>query len=372
MIGAAFQLTVTVLTYETGGAVWERWGHNALWIHDAAAGTDRHYDYGRFDFNAPNFFLRFAQGRMWYSMGVADDPARYIAFYTGEGREIWSQELALTQAQAEALRDFLEWNARPENAGYAYDYYLDNCSTRIRDAIDRVTGGALRQYGRAPSGMTWREETRRLNQHNPLLYTGLLAALGHPVDREMSRWEQMFLPGRVRQHLDSVRVAGPDGVLHPLVRSEVRLAAGGRWPVPDRPSDWTWRYLGVGLLLGGTLAWLGPRRRRAFGVLAGTWTVGAGVVGGALTWLWGWSHHVAAYRNENLFLFNLLLLVLAVLLPRGGRRAEQMALVVLAVAGLGLVAKLLPGFGQRNLELMALALPAHAGVWLGLRGRAPT
>jgi hypothetical protein len=59
------ELTVTLLTYETGGLVFERFGHNALWIHDSARGTDRHYDYGRFDFDQKNFFLRFAQGKMW-------------------------------------------------------------------------------------------------------------------------------------------------------------------------------------------------------------------------------------------------------------------------------------------------------------------
>jgi hypothetical protein len=86
------------------------------------------------------------------------------------------------------------------------------------------------------------------------------------------------------------------------------------------------------------------------------------------------SQHRAAHQNENLLLFNLLALALAFLLPaavrRGGRAgnaARRLALVVLAVAALGLVLKLLPGAAQQNAELLAFALPAHAGVWLGLR-----
>jgi hypothetical protein len=373
------ELEVALLTFETGGLIWERFGHNAILIHDAAAGTDRLYDYGRFSFKQAHFFLKFARGEMWYSMGESDDPDAVVRFYAAEGRRIWLQELDLTPAQRLKLRAFLEWNIRPENAGYAYDYYRDNCSTRIRDALDLALGGPIRRYGVRPSGMTWREETRRLDEHNPLLYTGLMIGLGRPVDLEMSRWEQMFLPIRLRAHLDSVSVTGPDGVARPVVRSERVLAEGGRWPVPERPHDWTLRYLAAGIALGGLLVLLGRRAPVAFLAVATLWALVAGLVGGLLTWLWGFSSHRAAHQNENLLLFNLLVLLLAFLLPaavRGRRRAIQparrLALVVTALAALGLVIKLVPGFHQSNLELIALALPVHAGVWLGLRSPAPS
>jgi hypothetical protein len=376
------ELTVTLLTYETGGLVFERFGHNALWIHDSAKGTDRHYDYGRFDFDQKNFFLRFAQGKMWYSMGEDSLPEKYIRFYASEGRKIRSQELDLTPAQRTELRDFLEWNIKPENAGYAYDYYLDNCSTRIRDALDRVLGGAIRRYAEQPSGFTWRDETRRLDEHNPFLYSGLMLALGQPVDEEMSRWEQMFLPIRLSEHLDSVKVAGPDGTLRPVVKSLQVIAEGGRWPVPARPSNWTWRYLAVGMVLGGVLMWLGGGqrvRRGAFLALATLWALLAGIAGLVVSWLSLLSGHRAAHQNENILLFNLLALALALVLPlairRGGRTlkaARRLALVVAALAALGLLLKLLPAFNQSNLELIALALPIHLGLWAGLRTREPS
>ena len=380
------ELTVTLLTFESGGRLWERFGHNGIWLHDGATGTDHLYDYGRFDFNAPNFFLRFAQGKMWYSMGDTNDVGRVIEFYRSQGRKIWAQELDLTPAQRHELRTFLVWNNRPENAGYAYDYYLDNCSTRIRDALDKVLGGTIRRYGMVPSGFTWRQETRRLDEHSVVIYTGLMVGLGQPTDREMSRWEQMFLPIRLRELMDSIRVIGADGAARPVVREARVLYEGGRWPVPLRPSDWTLRNLLVGLVLGAVLAWL-PRptagsaraRRAAFLGLTTLWALFAGIFGGALTWLWAFSSHVAAYRNENLFLFNLLALALAVLLPSAVRGkgwalkpARRLALVVAALAALGLLLKLLSAFHQSNLELISLALPIHTGVWLGLRNPSPS
>jgi uncharacterized protein DUF4105 len=365
------ELTVTLLTYETGERVWERFGHNAIWIHNAATGVDDHYDYGRFSFERRHFVLRFLQGRMWYSMGHESDVAAWVALYAGHGRKIWAQELNLTPAQRLALRGFLEWNWRPENREYFYDYYRDNCSTRIRDAIDRVIGGAIRRYGRKPSAMTWRDETRRLNQHNVLLYTGLLLGLGQPVDVVMSRWEQMFLPGRLREHLDSVSVIGPAGSPESLVRSERVLNEGGRWPVPDRPSSWILRYAIIGLLVGGLFARLG--RTRVFLPLATLWALLAGLGGALLTYLAGFSYHIAAHRNENLLLLNLFSLALAVLLPaalRGRswalRPARRLALLSVSLAGLALLLKLLPWFPQHNFEVIALVLPIHAGLWLGL------
>jgi hypothetical protein len=220
-----------------------------------------------------------------------------------------------------------------------------------------------------------------------------MLALGQPVDEEMSRWEQMFLPIRLSEHLDSVKVAGPDGALRPVVKSFQVLAEGGRWPVPARPSNRTWRYLAVGAVLGGVLMWLGarslrlPRAERGGGgkaaeaiflALATLWALLAGVAGLVVTWLSLLSGHRAAHQNENILLFNLLALALAVVLPlairRGGRilkAARRLALVVAALAALGLLLKLLPWFDQSNLELIALALPIHLGLWAGLRSREP-
>jgi hypothetical protein len=367
-------LSVTLITFEPGGRVWERFGHNAIWIHDDRTGVDDLYDYGRFSFERPHFLLRFLQGKMWYSTGYESNLRGVLEFYARQGRKIWAQRLNLTQAQADSLRGFLAWNIRPENAEYAYDYYRDNCSTRIRDAFDRVLGGAIRRYAEPGSGWTWRQETLRLNQHNVALYTGLLIALAQPTDREMSRWEQMFLPIRLREHLDSVKVAAPDGSLQPLVSSEQVLAEGGRWPVPDRPSNWALGFLAPGLLLGAALALLGGTR--AFMPVATLWALLSGLGGALIGWLWAFSYHLATYRNENVLLLNLFSLALVIVLPSAtrGKRwavrpARALASLVAALAALALVVKLLPGFRQHNLEVIALVLPLQLGLWLGLERR---
>jgi hypothetical protein len=366
-------LRVYLLTFDSGAAIWERFGHNALWIHDPINGTDQAYDYGRFSFGEPGFVLRFAQGdlRYWMGSGPAD---AYLTGYRRAGRRIWLQELDLTAASKLELQRFLEWNAREENKHYDYDYYLDNCSTRIRDAIDRAVGGQLRRFGDSvASALTFRAHTRRLTENNPLLYTALMIGLGQPVDRRITAWEEMFLPIELRPHLNRVVVRDADGRPHPLVTEQRLLYDSDRFPVPARPRAWTPRFLALGLLLGLGLAAAGrggrrsPGLRRAFAAGAVGWALLSGLAGLVLASLWGLTDHRFSGANENLLQFSVLSLGVAMTLSRSGWPAgtQRMAGIVAGVSLVGLGLKAVPGFDQANLDVIGFALPIHLGVWAG-------
>jgi len=216
---SASALAVSVLTLGRDAAVWELWGHNTIVVADRARGTSSSYNWGLFNFRQQNFILRFARGEMWYSMG-AHSTNRELAFYASLDRTMVLQDLALTAAQAATLQEFLEWNNLPANRGYFYNYYLDNCSTRVRDAVDRALGGQLKpQFDSLPSGHTWRWETRRILGWNLPLYVVVNLALGHPVDVEMTAWQAMFLPRRLMEYLRTAHVADGSGQA-PLVTRE--------------------------------------------------------------------------------------------------------------------------------------------------------
>jgi hypothetical protein len=371
--------TVYLMTFGPGRAVWERFGHNAIWIHDPADGTDQAYNYGLFDFAQEHFLLRFIRGQMWYWM--AGFPAgRYVGQYERDNRSVWVQELDVSPDAARELQQFLRWNELPEHRFYHYDYYRDNCSTRVRDALDRVLGGAIHTAtaGR-PTGTTYRFHTQRLTANDPLIATGLLLAGGQGVDRPISEWEEMFLPLALREHLRAVTVRGPGGASVPLVRSERTLFESSAPPPPASPPSWLLWYLALGGVTGAAaLALARPARqhtaaRFGFLVIVLGWAAVIGLAGLVLAGLWGFTDHVMAYRNENLLQASplaLLLLPLAVGAVRGGRRARLACLVAVALAALsvlGLVAKLLPGFDQANAPVIALALPAHLGIAAAFR-----
>ncbi len=372
------ELTVYLMTMGPGKAVWERFGHNAIWIHDPVQGTDKAYNYGLFDLRQENFLVRFLQGRMWYWM--QGFPAQsYVELYRRDNRSVWVQELEMPPPARRELQRFLEWNERPENRFYHYDYYRDNCSTRVRDALDRALGGRIRQEtSELATGRTYRFHTRRLTANDPLIYTGLVMALGQPVDRPISAWDEMFLPLALREHLRSISVPGSDGRPTPLVRSEQTLFESTATPPPDRPPFWLPIYLGVGVVVGSVILALGALARRSrlarVGLIAvgGGWVLLVGLVGLILAGLWGFTDHAAAYDNENLLQANLLALGLLWLVPKAARRSATgrpallLAAIVLGLSLLGLVLKVLPAVYQVNGEIIALALPIHLGVVGGL------
>ena len=381
-------LTVYLMTMGPGKRVWERFGHNAIWIHDPVRGTDQAYNYGLFDFHQQNFLLRFIQGRMWYWM--QGFPAEsYVEQYRRANRSVWVQELEMAPQARRELQEFLEWNERPENRFYHYDYYRDNCSTRIRDALDRALGGRIHQTTQsALTNRTYRFHTLRLTANDPPVYSGLLLALGQPVDRPISAWEEMFLPLAMREHLRELTVAGKDGAAVPLVRSERTLFEATEPTPPSTPPFWLPFYLGIGLALGGSAYGLATRARHSrparlgFLMLTWIWVLVTGTAGVVLAGLWGLTDHAAAYYNENILQMNILALPLVWLLPGFVRRKRSsarftlgLATAVAAISVIGLVLKLLPQFYQINGQVIALALPAHAGVAAGLwrltRARVP-
>jgi hypothetical protein len=366
------------MTFGPGRQVWERFGHNALWIDDPAHGTDDAYNYGLFDFHQQNFVLRFIQGQMRYWMAGFPAPS-YVRQYERDNRSVWIQELELSPAQKAELQRFLQWNAEPEHKFYHYDYYRDNCSTRVRDALDRVLGGTLRNQTEAvPTGTTYRFHTQRLTANDALISTGLLVALGQGVDRPISAWEEMFLPMKMREHVRQIRVAGPDGAPRPLVRSEQTLFESTEPPPPESPPSWLLGYLALGVAIGtvslttAARARTGRLARWGFYLVTGGWGLLAGVAGVVLAGLWGLTDHVMAYRNENLLQLSplaLLLLPAMIWSLRGSRWPGAGRVIGLLVAGLsllGLALKLLPAFDQRNGPVIALALPAQLGIALAL------
>jgi hypothetical protein len=380
------ELRVYLMTMGPGAQVWERFGHNAIWIHDPALEPDTTYNYGLFDFDQENFLLRFIRGQMWYWMaGIPAEP--YVRSYVRDNRSVWLQELNLPPRARAELRDFLRWNERPDNRFYHYDYYDDNCSTRVRDAIDRVIGGAIKaRTDTVPTGTTYRFHTQRLTANDPPIFTGLLLALGPGVDRPISAWEEMFLPLALRDHIRGVTIPGPDGEPVPLVAGERTLFESTAAPPPDAPPPWLRWYLLIGTVAGALVAVLGRmgRTQRAGRVLLGTlsvlWGVLAGLGGIVLAGLWAFTDHAMAYRNENLLQVNPFVLGVAILVPmamagsvRGARRARGLTLGLAALSLLGLLLQVVPGLDQVNGAVIALALPIHLGFAFALRGtgRAP-
>lgn len=378
---AGSELTVSVITVGPGAEVWERWGHDMIRIRDGRTGLDVVYNYGMFDFRERGFLLHFLEGRLnYWTAAFYTEPTE--EFYRRAHRSMWEQVLRLTPAQRISLRNFLDWNGLPANRYYRYDYYRDNCATRVRDAIDRVIGGAIARDTRGrPTGTTARDHTRRLTQDQPFLRTGLMILLGPATDRPLDEWDEMFLPVRMMYSLRHVTLDSA-GVKVPLIVSEDTLYQSTVYLEPaDRGPMIGW-FLLTGLLAGGVLVLLavvGAGAGRRWWWLAGAGAVAlvTGLAGVITAGMWGLTDHAATYDNQNVLQVNLVALALAFTLrplmlgrPWAARVAPRLAAFIGAASLAGLAWHFLHG-GQANGDVLALMVPINAGlaggVWLAAR-----
>ena len=375
-------LQISLLTIGPGAIFWERFGHNAIVVRDRDAGLEIAFNYGIFDFEQEDFLANFARGNMRYRI-AADRLDEDIEMYREESRSILEQRLDFTPEQAAALRDFLRWNIRPENAFYRYDYYLANCSTRVRDALDKALGGAIRRGSEGRSrGYTYRMDSLRLMAANPLLMLGIDLGLGPYADQRIDYWQESFVPATLATALRDVRLPNADGTSRPLVTDEAIIDKGTIPEAPDLPPDLRLAFLLIGLALALLLAWLMRARTRAArapaALFAIVFEIFCGIGGLVLLFLWFGTAHQSAWRNENLLLLNPLCLALvpaaATLLRRHPRRSSvgrRFAWIVAGLAAFALFSKILPWFAQANLHWIVLFLPIHVAIALAVSvGRA--
>jgi len=369
---AADPLRIFVMTMGPGDHPFFRFGHNAIWIRDARAPSDQVYNFGTFRFDSPKLILDFLGGRLNYWLSVSSLP-HVIGEYRHENRSIMIQELDLTPAEKAELRAALEVNARPENRLYKYDYFLDNCSTRVRDAIDRLVNGGLHRSALGPGRLTLREHALRMTAEPLWLYVALDIVLGPNVDRPIDRWTEMFLPGELARGLDT------DVGTRRLVRGQVEIVHANRPPIllvpPARvPKFLTWG-VAVGLAIF-ALGWGGMRSgwaRVPFGVVVALWGLVTGFIGSFLVYAWMLTDHVVAHRNQNILLcapwaLAYVVLGVGVAMGRPGATRKAFALSAAALAAVLLACLMKLGFvaHQQNGPLIAFFLPAWIGVTAGL------
>ncbi len=358
---------IGVLTMGPGLEYWSRFGHNALLV-EQADGQRTVYNYGFFDFQQPGFLLRFARGQMRYQL-VALPFEQDFAYYQSEGRGMQLQWLRLNRSAASELASFLAWNALPENAEYGYDYFLDNCSTRVRDVLDRFSGGKVIEQTRGRSrGLSYRSEALRLSAPEPWMYLGIHLLLGPSADRPLSRWDEGFVPARLHDALNLVSLA--DG--QPLVESDIRLLPQ---TLPEALIEEPRFALGAGFagLAAALVVLLLGRRRGAAGAvgrsLLGVFWLLSGVLGLLGLALWGLTDHQMAYANRSLLLLNPLTLALLPALWSLSRQRpapawqRRLAALCAAAALLAVPLYLLPVRPQDHLEWLLLALPVHLAAW---------
>lgn len=197
-------ITVSLLTVSPGTELYSLFGHSAIRIQDPLQGVDEVYNFGTFDFDTPNFGLKFVSGRLDYML-AKNTYSQVYQSYLWEQRAMTEQVLNLTSDQKKKIIGLLEKNYLPENRFYRYAFLDDNCATRIRDVIEdglsdsTVFSQAKTNY----SKLTYRQLLRQFLTDFPWVSLGIDLAIGLPGDKVTDNREKMFLPEYMRQLVEA-------------------------------------------------------------------------------------------------------------------------------------------------------------------------
>lgn len=193
---------VNVLTIGPGTQLNDAFGHSAFHIEDESQNINLVFNYGVYDFDTPNFYTKFAQGKLNYLIGVNyfDD---FMLMYKRQNRTVKSQELNLEAYQNQALFDYLLNNYKPENRRYIYDFFYNNCATKIRDVLQEAVDETIVFH--EPENFqpkTFRTLIQDNLDYNTWGSLGIDVALGSVIDQIAAPEEHMFLPEYIHTFFD--------------------------------------------------------------------------------------------------------------------------------------------------------------------------
>jgi hypothetical protein len=278
----------------TPSELYAAFGHSAIRVSDPELQIDLAYNYGVFDFDQPNFYLNFAKGYLYYKLGVYFYP-HFREYYIRNNRFVHEQVLDLTAEQKQKVFEYLEWNAKPENQTYRYDYFYNNCATKIRDVFAEVLGPELNFDGSfIKTNYTIRELTDLYLAPQPWGDLGIDICLGLPMDKRATPYEYMFLPDYIEQSFDHASVNSI-----PLVKEKISVYEALPEGIPFSIFH-PWIVFGLFFLAVATISyfdWKNKTLTKWFDVIL---FFVVGLLGVLLLLLWTATDHNAAAINFNL------------------------------------------------------------------------
>ena len=213
---------ISIVTAGPGEELYEKFGHSAIRIKDPLLKLDLIYNYGVFDFNAPNFYTNFAEGTMYYILARYDFKY-FLESYKRDKRWLKQQVLNLNQVEKQQFFNYLENNVLPENATYLYDPFFDNCATKLRDVTNVILNGTVvLNSEKIPNNKTLRELMNQEIYWNTWGNFGINLIAGTILDIKRNQLAYTYLPDYIFKTFKNGKIK-KQGQLKNLVKREDSL-----------------------------------------------------------------------------------------------------------------------------------------------------
>lgn len=289
---------VSLLTCSPGSELYSVFGHSAIRVNDPDSQLDWVFNYGTFDFNTPNFYLKFSSGKLNYILSV-NHFSRFVQSYFREERSINEQVLNLNASEKQNLFNALVENAKPENKYYRYDFFFDNCATRIRDMIINQLDGQIQYHDTAIVEQSFRDYIHKYVNHSPWISDGLDLLLGVKTDDIASVSEQMFLPDYMMLYFGKA-IINQEGTEKELVKEMRQVLKFDNNNIKNKgitPDFLFWGLFFIGLIL---FYFEVKHRKKPLVIVTRLLLLVSGCTGILFFYLWFFSLHSVTGQNFNL------------------------------------------------------------------------
>lgn len=339
------RLRISLLTCGPGDEIWAQFGHTAFRVVDSVAGSDVVYNYGTFAFGE-GFEIQFMRGKLLYYVSCYPYQ-NFLQEYANPERKVEEQLLQIKGSEKIAISDYLKENAKEENRYYKYDFFFDNCATRIRDVFPMALGKDFKYAPVLPEGskMTFRHIINDYFYRVHFERLGCNILLGSRIDKVMTDKDVMFLPDFLRNGLEGATVGGK------AVAAPTEVIFNGPGKVPAGP-NWPLIVLSIAALLT-ILGITVPKLKILGNVMTFLHLFVTGLLGCLMLVMWLWTDHQGCQDNYNV-LWALPTNLLLAFMPK--RKKEKYALVAIILIFISLLLHILAVQGLPLLELSPLLL----------------
>ena len=197
---------IEVYTCAPGNQLYSQFGHTAIGVFDRQRGIDQVFNYGTFSFNTPHFYLKFCAGKLLYQL-TSESFSQFVYSYERRGRQVVAQRLNLTLEQRQHLFNLLSENCLPENCDYQYDFFFDNCATRVLDILYHAFGDSLTYTATDTLPQpSMRDCIHPYLNGSQWTKAGIDLVLGSITDRRATCRQQSFLPDKLHDYLAECQI----------------------------------------------------------------------------------------------------------------------------------------------------------------------
>ncbi len=294
------QAEISVITCGPGeNELYATFGHSAFRIQDIPNKIDRVYNYGTFNFDTPNFYVKFVQGKLLYDLR-AYNFGGFLQSYHRENRWVKGQVLDLTNKEVQQVFDFLENNAKPKNRSYKYDFFFDNCSTKLYDVLEIVLKDKIIFNNDFDEHKYSHRDLIQLYLNNqPWGDFGIDLALGSVIDEKASAKEYMFLPDFVFEAFTRIEII-KDNHQKPIVKRTEQILLNDNKSIQN--TIFTpliiFSFISIFIIILTIIDYKKQTRNKILDYSIFTIT---GIIGILVLLLWFATDHTATANNFNIF-----------------------------------------------------------------------